>query len=120
MAEESKKDRILKFVAENPGLKPAKIADALVKQGLAVTAQYVSVTLSNARKAAGKSDTSPKPAAETSPAKPRTARPKAPKIVEPTTGVGASDMHAAKAFVAEVGSVEKAAKALDEYRLLIA
>lgn len=116
----SKSAVIKEFAAKNPGMKPQQIAEALVAQGHAVTSAYVSVTLSNERRAA-RADKSPAKKADKPVAAKREPKPKsAPTIVQPTVSPSAADLHAAKSFVAEVGSIDKASKALDEYRLLVA
>ena len=67
----NKSKLIRDFVAKNPDLKPAGVAAALSKKGTKISAQYVSVILSNDRRKNGSSKSSrrkvAKPARKTTP-----------------------------------------------------
>lgn len=94
----NKSAAIRQYAAEHPGEKPKAIAEALSKQlGQEITAQVVSTTLSNARKAAGENGS---------------AKGKQNKTT-PSAAGGYEGIIAASKFIAAAGGLDEARKALD-------
>lgn len=98
----NKSQAIRDYKAANPGAAPKDIAAALGGQGQAVSAQFVSTVLSNAKKAGGKiGKRGPKPGG---------------KAAKPTSGI--EQLVAAKKLVDALGGIENAQAAITTLKQL--
>ena len=98
----SKSDAIRKYQADNPDAGPKGIAEGLAKDGIKVSAQFVSTVLSNDRKRAGKKR-----------------RKKGGRKPGPPAGGLMAKLKQAKRLADEMGGVHKAKEALDALAQLL-
>lgn len=90
---------IRNYKEANPTASPKEIADALGKQGVSVSAQFVSTVLSNARKKGGKiGKRGPKPGR---------------KAAMASGGGGYENLIKAKKLIEQMGGVEQARSAIN-------
>ena len=95
----NKSSAIRDYKAANPTAAPKEIAEALAKDGLVVSAQFVSTVLSNAKKKGGKiGKRGPKPGR---------------KAAAASAGAGLEQLLKAKKMVEQLGGIENARSALN-------
>lgn len=119
---------IREYKKANRNAKPREIAEALAKQGVEVDPQYISVVLSNAKRAGGKVGKRGRPrkaqAAEAAPVarKRGRGRPRKVAAAAPRSGggeVSVADLMRAREFVASAGGADRAHRAIDTLNELL-
>lgn len=100
----SKAGAIREFSKSNPDAKPKAIAEALNAKGYTMTAQYVSMILSNDRRKAGKAKTRKSTSVAVASVGRRSSS---------NNGLSVDDLRVAKSFVNQVGGIAAAKEAVD-------
>lgn len=115
---DNKSAAIREYKRAHPKSKPRQIAAALAEKGHKMSAQYVSVVLSNARKKKGSRSRTAAAGGEAVVVRGR-GRPRLPENTASVAGVGLPELRLAKQLLTTAGGAKQARQAIDTMAALL-